>query len=130
MLEGDADHQLDVPRPSYISLRSVYAGSAGKFGSQVFWCPQKGHKLQQKGYNRLGTPQNRTGAVHKLRHAKGGGEGSELTVCDGGEGGGVMSHFELKFIVAVYDAQWFLAVTKIVHVASCMGNIDLRARSL
>ena len=24
----------------------------------------------------------------------------------------------------VYDAQWFLAVTKIVHVASCMGNID------
>ena len=41
-----------------------------------------------------------------------------------------MSHFELKFIVVVYDAQWFLAVTKIVHVASCMGNIDLRARSL
>ena len=41
-----------------------------------------------------------------------------------------MSHFELKFIVVVYDAQWFLAVTKTVQVASCMGNIDLRARSL
>ena len=29
---------------------------AGKFGGQVLWCPQKGHKLQQNGYNRLGTP--------------------------------------------------------------------------
>ena len=56
LLEGDADHQLDVPRPSYNSLRSVYAGSAGKFGGHVLWCPQKGHKLQQNGYNRLGTP--------------------------------------------------------------------------
>ena len=37
---------------------------------------------------------------------------------------------DVTFIVVVYDAQWFLAVTKIVHVASCMGNIDLRARSL
>ena len=27
-----------------------------------------------------------------------------------------MSHFELKFIVVVYDARWYLAVTKIVHV--------------
>ena len=27
-----------------------------------------------------------------------------------------MSHFELKFIVVVNDAQWFLAVTKFVHV--------------
>ena len=44
------------PDPRITPLRSVYAGSAGKFGGQVFWCPQKGHKLQQNGYNRLGTP--------------------------------------------------------------------------
>ena len=37
-----------------------------------------------------------------------------------------MSHFELKFIVVVYDARWYLAVTKIeIHV---VGNIDLRVR--
>ena len=30
----------------------------------------------------------------------------------------VMSHFELKFIVVVYDARWYLAVTKI---DSCRG---------
>ena len=34
----------------------------------------------------------------------------------------MISHFELKFIVAVYDARWYLAVTKKVHV---VGNIDL-----
>ena len=37
----------------------------------------------------------------------------------------MMSHFELKFIVMVYDARWYLAVTKI---DSCLGNIDLRAQ--
>ena len=36
----------------------------------------------------------------------------------------MMSHLELKFIDVVYDARWYLAVTKIVHV---VGNIDLRA---
>ena len=36
-----------------------------------------------------------------------------------------MSHFELRFIVVVYDARRYLAVTKI---DSCRGNIDLRAR--
>ena len=45
LLEGDADHQLDVPRPSYISLRSVYSGSAGKFGGQVFLCPQNCNRM-------------------------------------------------------------------------------------
>ena len=35
-----------------------------------------------------------------------------------------MSHFDLKFIVVVYDARRYLAVTKI---DSCC-NIDLRAR--
>ena len=54
LLEGDADHQHDVPKPSYITLRSVYAGSARKFGGQVLVTPE----LQQNGYNRLGTPQN------------------------------------------------------------------------
>ena len=33
-----------------------------------------------------------------------------------------MSHFELKFIVVVYDARWYLAVTKI---DSCMWWVIL-----
>ena len=36
-----------------------------------------------------------------------------------------MSHFELKFIVVVYDARRYLAVTKIDYV---VGDIDLRAQ--
>ena len=41
LLEGDADHQLDVPRPSYNSLCSVYAGVQESLAAKFFGVPRR-----------------------------------------------------------------------------------------